>query len=160
MRYGLFALVLIAGLWCSQAGAQSINGVYTFRLTSNCQATIQMKKSTGSFSGFVVDLAMSVPGKLEENIGTATFNASTHRVRIVGLSIFGDLVRIAGKPGTAMKQAALSFDWPYSNTTTTLTLNGQVYRMVVGNIVSGIARNVYFQRLAGNCVINGSAVFR
>jgi hypothetical protein len=137
------------------ASAQTIAGTYAFLLTVNCQGMLRLHKDG---SGKMFNVTMQRPGMLQEVLGTATFGTATGKAHIVGHMVSGDLLRILGQAGEAMRQQSLNVWWTYSNTASTFTLNGKLYRAVYTNVASGVAGGAYFQRLTDNCVESGSAI--
>jgi hypothetical protein len=107
--------------------------------------------------GDVDDVSAVRPGMLQEIIGTASFNDTRGRVKIVGFNVWGDLVRIIGHASRAMHQEPLNVSWTYSNTASTLTLNRAVYRVIYTDVSGEVAGAAYFQRLDGECAVSGSA---
>jgi hypothetical protein len=136
----------------AEAATPKLKGVYTISHTNICQVRLGLTKDG---AGKVTDINHTLNDKrVEEDIGTATFNDATKKVSLKGVAVFGDAVLLAGKPGTAMKEKNLNFNnLPYSNTDTTVTVFGGAYKVVYGRVVGGIVKYAVGVARNENCVL-------
>lgn len=135
-----------------------ISGGYIFSASSNCQAIITVyKNEEGQVTAFSVH-----NGSLNGISGTATFTPSTGRVVISGTSVDGPLVIVRSSDNSGqdrpLEQIDISLDWPYSNTETTITINGIIYRAAFGKKAGKIVQqfNVVGREEGGGCVFVGT----
>ena len=119
------------------AATPVISGKYIFRQTTICQPF------TGQSS------------RAEHDMGTATFNPSTHQVLLNGFAVFGPTFEKTPAP----KRVVLNKTFAYSNTASTFTLGTDTYDALYGRLTRGKANEVYFQAVSdGHCVVQGSVV--
>src|SRR5262249_19670746 len=85
-------------------------------------------------------------GGLSNSVGIALFTPGAHN-RVAGRVDISEMViggpMIASKSGTIMSRPVHS-TVAYSNSPTTLTINGITYNVAYSNIQNGIARRVFF----------------
>ncbi len=148
-----------------------ISGTYIVSLTSLCQLTFDTKKDTETPSpspqanGDIALLETIVNGNLEQSVGTATFDSGAGTMSFDGRAIHGDIWIYTNLPGGVVMEDIPDTitNAPYSNTATTLTINGQVYHAVYAGISGGIVQTAMFNTLLSSgpnnhCSIRGIAV--
>lgn len=148
---GILTFVALAAMaQGTQAAVVKLNGVYTASHTNVCQVRLGLTKDA---AGKVTDINHTLNDRrVDEDAVRATFNDATKRFSVAGYSVYGDLVLLAGKPGTAMREMNLNItNQPYSNTDTTLTVFGSTYKMIYGRVVNGIVKYAVGVARAGNC---------
>lgn len=97
----------------------------------------------------------SSPGAIESVIETAKFDPATGMVKQTATSITGDLLAWTGTTGYHTKRNSKTVT--YSNTATTLTLNGITYNIVYGTVTNGIAQFAAFNGFDKNgCAITAT----
>src|SRR5690348_12667785 len=100
-----------------------ISGKYAVSVSATCQAI-----QTGSNGGVIESLNE-----------IANFDSANGTVKITGTGIFGYLVVWSG--GTSGYQTqTINQDQSYSNTATTITVNGITYNIAYGHVKKGIAQ--------------------
>lgn len=119
-----------------RASVPALSGNYALAVTGICQGV-----QSGSNPGFLGSL-----------IETDNFDPSTGMVQITGSGISGGLVVWTG--GTAGYQTqTISKTHSYSNTATTLTINGIAYNIIYGHVKNGVAQSAVVNGIDGNgCV--------
>jgi hypothetical protein len=114
----------------AQAATPEISGTYIFSGSSNCQAVVSVMKNA---EGQVIGIHLANEGALNAIVGTATFTPATGHVRLSGTNFDGALVILQGTTDPRrIRSLPLDEDWAYSNTDTTVTINGVVYRVAYG----------------------------
>ena len=120
-------LAAMAGLGSSpvHAAAPQLSGAYLMTVSTLCQA---------SLSGLTSD-----PGEITQTVAVANFSPSHGTVAMIGFSDDGDLssVGAAGKPIT---QSPLNQTVGFSNSATTLTINGKSLKVFYGDVARGVAQ--------------------
>lgn len=138
--FASIALALIAAP--ANAAVPKISGKYIVADSGTCQAI-----QDGSNPGLILSL-----------IETANFDPATGMVKLTGVGVGGDLVVWSG--GTAGYQTqTLSKTHSYSNTATTLTVNGNTLNIIYGAVKNGIAQSAVINGVDGNgCVSTVTAI--
>jgi hypothetical protein len=155
---GLLAVVAALGmLQVAHAAVPKISGAYIVSVSNTCQEQIKLTKSGVN----VTDVNKTLQGQFEETIAKATFNATAGTFGYVGTRVHGDNMLIFGKGGQAIIEGpdTLPSNTAYSNDTATVTLGGNVFKVIYGAVTAaGVANSFMFQRKDGNCVTKGIAV--
>ena len=134
MHSGLLVVVVAGGILASTAAVAKVpvlliptlSGSYALNYTEICQ---------GYLSG-------TSPGSVSVQSVTATF--APHTLTIVGTKTSGDLVIPKSLVGGTFFQKPVSKSYPYSNSTTTLTLGGTTFNIVYGPISNRVAQSFVF----------------
>jgi len=146
--------VLSLGSVAMAAGKPKLAGVYAYRINSPCQAKIgTIKGADGdvmSFNGYF--------GEIYHEMGTATFSAGT--LSITGSFVRGALVIIDNVGKKMSAPTATSMNVPFSNTPTTVTIDGQTWPAVYASIDSNnVAHFMSFLNRDGNtCATTGTFI--
>jgi len=123
----------------------TLSGSYIVAYTQICQGYLG-----GSSNGSVETMSV-----------TATFTPSTKKVKLVGKSTSGDLLVPKGFVGDVLFTNAVSTTYSYSNTATTLTINGTVYDIVYGPSSQQITQSFVFSGPdlphGGSCAVSATA---
>jgi hypothetical protein len=155
---GLLAgVAVLAMAQAAQAAPPKISGVYIVSISNVCQEKLSVTKSGGTN---VTDINKLNSAQFEETIAKATFTLGTHKFSYTGTRVFGDNILIVGKGGKVITEGP--DDLPistYSNDPTTVTLAGNIFKVIYGAVTSGgVANSFMFQRKDGICVTKGVAV--
>jgi hypothetical protein len=138
------------------AGKPRLVGAYAYTVISPCQAKIgTLKDGDGdvtSLNGYF--------GEIYHEIGTATFSAGT--LSIAGSRVSGALAIIDGVGKKMSAPTATSMSVPFSNTASTITVDGETWPAVYGSIDdSNVAHFMSFlNRDGANCATTGTFVRR
>lgn len=142
------------------AAAPRLSGVYALSLTENCQVTLTTH--TDPNTGDVDSLETVDDGKLSETVASAKFNAAAGTITLSGAQGKGSILLVPGlsDPSEVMAQLATSESLSFSNTGSTLTINGDTFTAAYGDIAAGVAHYVTFMRVdtMKGCVEHGTAV--
>jgi hypothetical protein len=145
----LLAALAFAG--AQPASAQGISGKYAIILQTACQAIV---------SG----AAILKPGSVSSSVGLADFtpDAKNHYKGIVDI----DETVVGGPPIAAnagsIRENPLHSTVAYSNTATTLTINGTRYNAIYTKVQNGTAERVFFNGTAAEgkfpntCAVSGT----
>lgn len=124
------------------AAVPAISGKYALGASGTCQA-IQ--------SGSVV-------GLIESLNELANFDSTTGMVKFTGTGIFGDLV-VWTNGTSGYETKTINQTQTYSNTATTVTVNGITYNIVYGPVKNGIAQSAIYNGFDANgCPVTGVAI--
>ena len=155
IRVSIVAALLLTIAPAVALAVPELSGQYIFSASSNCQAILSVTKD---LDGKVTGVNITNGGALNGIAGTVTFTPATGRAVLSGTSVDGHLLLMQGQNSNfVLDQQALSEDWAYSNTATTVTLNGIVYRAKYGKITNNIAQSVVVvgREEANRCVFHG-----
>jgi hypothetical protein len=147
----LSALTLLALASARPGNAQELSGTYVILMQTTCQIII-----SGSTT--------LAPGGSSNSVGSAVFTPSA-KTGNAGIVVIDETV-IGGAPVTSGTGSVVSSPQhatvAYSNSATTLTINGIRYNAVYSNIQNGIAERVFFNgvlsegRFANACAVFGT----
>ncbi|HEY5046580.1 MAG TPA: hypothetical protein VII49_00985 [Rhizomicrobium sp.] len=145
MLKSVFVVATTLTLWAMPTWAATvptISGKYISTFNAICQA---------------VD--SNQDGLIDNGAEVTNFDSSTAMLHTTGYGIDGSLVVWPG--GTAgLTQFKLSQTAPYSNTATTLTIDGIVYNVVYGTVKNGIAQSLAISGIGPNGCATAIAAFR
>lgn len=156
-----FAGALAALLLCSGsalAATPIISGTYLVTIHSFCQPTVTANFAASGSDSFVDNLSSNDASSdaFMQEILSATFNPAKGKVTVTGFQDEGSnlLLQFTGARsgifGSALTEQASTGSSKYSNTATTLTVNGDVSNAFYGGIDGhGIAHSIIFMRLSG-----------
>ena len=133
-----------------------ISGTYILSASSNCQAIISVLRTP---EGQVSGVSIVNGGAVNGIAGTITFTPETGQAAVAAISVDGSSLLMQGVNHTqVLRQSTTAETWPYSNTGTTFTLNGVVYRVVYGKLSSNVPQqfNVVGREEANRCVFYGT----
>jgi hypothetical protein len=133
-----------------------ISGAYILSASSNCQAILNVTKNV---EGQVISINISSGGAVNGIAGTITFTPETGEAAVSAISVDGSSLLMQGVTHTqVLRQSTTAETWPYSNTGTSFTLNGVVYRVVYGKLISNVPQqfNVVGREEASRCVFYGT----
>jgi hypothetical protein len=159
IRVSAVVAVLLASVTMAPAIAFAVpvlSGAYVFSASSNCQAILSVTKDA---NGKVTGVSIAQGGALNGIAGTIKFTPTTGMASLSGTVVDGNLLLMQGVSGNmTLEQEALLEDWAYSNTGTTVTLNGTVYRVAYGKVVNTIAQDFTLvgREEANRCVFAGT----
>lgn len=165
------------------AGTPKLSGTYAFSLNESCQISVgthtysilqQSGVATDSDgdNNWVTNNTAPVfdttidDGKISVTTATARFNPKIGTVVVSGFTDKGSILQAEGLSDPTMDDLA---EKPfggatavnYSNTASTLTINGLTWNVAYGNIVSGVAKYVTFSGIETekpSCAEQGTAV--
>jgi hypothetical protein len=126
------------------ATTPTIKGTYVYDANTYCQPTIQVeygKDSNGTT--FVNALKLTVPEDSADAVGLAIFDPSTATLSYSATKDHGSNVLVqtsSGVQGSVISQEPEKGSGPYSNTATTVNLNGTAYTATYGKVIKGIAQ--------------------
>lgn len=150
------------------ASTPKLSGNYALSLHTECQVNVTQVQdggqstNCGSCNGDVLDIQTNDDGKFQHEVGVATFSPSTGQVTVNASGGQGPVLFYNPKspPSDNFAAEAISGTDPYSNTSSTFTINGDEYNAAYGDIVKGIAHYVSFERIdtQKQCVEWGTAV--
>jgi hypothetical protein len=137
------ALLLCAGSAVQAQTVPLISGKYAFVHNTFCQPTVLVNYQNGT--PFLINLNATGPfggwGDIEAEVGVATFNATKMTVTAVSNTTDGSPVLLqstGGGPdnleGTPLAISATGGKASYSNTATTVTLQGQTFNAAYGAV--------------------------
>lgn len=138
--------------------APVISGAYIFSASSNCQAILSVTKDV---DGNVIDVNINTGGALNGIAGTIRFTPDTGMAALYATSVDGELLLMQGLTSSArLTQGTSSENWAYSNTSTTLTLDGTTYRAAYGKGSGGIVHQftVVGREESNRCVFLGTFI--
>ncbi len=139
---GAFALLAVS----AQAAPPKLSGTYIVNYNEVCQASL-------------VD-GQGDTGESHSEALTVTFDDSTMTATLSGIDIQGALVDMNGTP-SGYTQVPLSGSGPYSNTKTTVTIDGTKFNIFYGPVKHGIAQSAAFNGItSGNCAASAMAVLQ
>jgi hypothetical protein len=133
------ALVLLPGVALSHSeqnppAVPTLNGTYMFTGSNYCQPVVD------TTTGDIVN-----QGEVDQLIGTLTLNA---KKGTFALSTTLDSGGALTTPGTGLwQQKPLTANGSFSNTATTLTINGTVSPITYGVVKKGVAQSAVFMNL-------------
>jgi hypothetical protein len=144
----LSALMLVALASQNPSSAQELSGEYAIVLQTTCQMII-----SGS--------ATLQPGSSSNSVGTAVFTPSPKSnagTVVISETVIGGPLMSSGTGSIVSSPQHSTVG--YSNSGTTLTVNGIRYNAVYSNIQNGIAGKVFFNGVLGEgAVMNACSVF-
>ena len=122
--------------------APTISGSYVYSHRSFCQPTITVSTATDqNGQTFVSGLNLTSSGDTEQESGLAKFDPSTLTVSYVGVRDSGSTVLLQltnGLQGDVFAQKNQSGSAAYSNTDSTVTINGTTYAATYGKTTKGV----------------------
>jgi hypothetical protein len=146
--FSLKSFVTVAGvamLACSQAmaaAAPTISGSYVFSHRTFCQPTITVDYATDqNGQTFVNGLNLTSSSDTEFSTGLAKFDSSTQTVSYKGVNDSGSTVLLqlsSGLQGDVFAEKKTSGSTAYSNTNSTVTLNGTTYTATYGKATKSV----------------------
>ena len=176
----LVAVVCLLPVSAIASGPPKLSGNYAFSLNQYCQVAvgtdtfnnIVVRTGTvdadGDFSDGTTSLASVFDktvddGKISLTTAKATFNSTSGTVVMSGLSDKGSVLLVQGlsDPSENLAEVPSGGTLNFSNTASTLTINGLTWNVAYGNIVSGIAHYVTFTGIDSQkpgCADQGFAV--
>jgi hypothetical protein len=107
----------------------------------------------------VTEVNIAQGGALNGLSGTLSFPPGTGTAALSGTRVDGNLLVMQGvNSNMTLEQEAMVENWAYSNTGTTVTLNGTVYRVKYGKLVNNVAQDFTLvgREEAGRCVFFGT----
>jgi hypothetical protein len=145
----LSALLLVALSSQKQTSAQELSGEYAILLQTTCQMIV-----SGS--------ATLQPGSSSNSVGTAVFTprrkTNNAGMVIINETVIGGPLITSGTGSVASSPRHSTV--AYSNSATTLTINGIRYNAVYSNIQNGIADRVFFNGVLNEgTFMNACSVF-
>ena len=144
------AAALLAGAPASATTV--ISGKYVVTVTKFCQMVDTYHFSSAQNIGNYLDGIDTGGSNYKQSLYAASFSPTKGNVTVSGFDNGGDVEifqftgSISGTQGQALAQTPNSGKSAYSNTDTTLTISGQVFNAVYGQVnKNGIAGYVAFQ---------------
>jgi len=123
--------------------APTISGNYVYATRTFCQPTIVVDYANDqNGQTFVQGLNLNSPGGTKHEVGSGTFDPSTQTVTYKGVQDSGDTVLLqlsGGLQGQVFTEKNNSGSASYSNTNSTLTINGVTYSATYGKTTKGVA---------------------
>jgi hypothetical protein len=136
----LAAAVCAAPAW---AATPIISGNYVYASRTFCQPTIQLNYANDQNNQtFVNGLNMTAPEDTAHEAGQASFDSSTATVTFSAFKDHGSNVLLqtsGGLQGSVISEKSESGSANYSNTATTVTLNGMTFNVTYGKSAKGIS---------------------
>ena len=127
--------------------APEISGSYSLSATELCQALLRV-------DGF------RYPGVMKNGLTVANFDDSSGTVTGVVKEIGGDLV-VWTNATPELTQDSRSFNLTYSNTDSTLTVDGVPLNVTYGPVQGGIAQSFQWNGVnSAGCLLTGTAIHR
>ena len=150
-------LLLAAG----PAGATTvpvISGKYFISAVSVCQPQIQVTYTSGTVSGISVPFA----GSMLNTAAVGDFNASTGKVSLSGAANTGSVLlfsdNVGHNAGTPFAGGPVKVKYAWSNTDTSVTINGVVFQPVYGHEKNGVVESFMLEGIdSGGCSVTISA---
>jgi hypothetical protein len=166
---GALAALLVSGA-SALAATPILSGTYLVTLRSFCQPTVTANFATSGSDSFVDNLSSndaSVDAFMQE-ILSVTFNPAKGKITFTGFQDQGSNLLLqftgsrSGTFGSALTEQPDKGSSKYSNTATTLTVNGDTSNAVYGGIdANGVAHSLIFMGLSGDngttCSAQGEA---
>jgi hypothetical protein len=153
----------VALLAAQSAGAANkntpvISGTYNFGISEYCQPVVDPWPS---------GTTVFYDGLRTGSTAVADFDSKSGQVSATGETISGSVIVPNSTAGT-IAASAYNLSGAYSNTATTLTLDGTEYQVDYKYVVKGLARTFHFYTTAtegtgvtaANCVIDGNAAMQ
>ncbi|HTT84255.1 MAG TPA: hypothetical protein VMF67_12290 [Rhizomicrobium sp.] len=158
MNAKIFLLAGAALLVAQSAGAATtpkISGKYNFSMSEFCQPVIDPWPNGSS---------VLYDGYRSATTAVADFDSSSAKVSATGETLSGNVIVSNSAAGT-MTASPYTLSGSYSNTATTLTLDGAVYQVDYKYVLKGLARSFHFYTTAtegggvtaANCALEGNA---
>jgi hypothetical protein len=139
---GAFALFAVP----APAAVPKLSGTYIVNYNEVCQASLVNGNNN--------------TGESHSEALTVTFDDSTKTATLSGIDIQGALVDMNGTP-SGYTQAPLSGSGPYSNTKTTVTIDGTTFNIFYGPLKKGVAQSAAFNGITtGNCAASAMAILQ
>ena len=139
------------------AATPTVSGKYIVTERRLCQAVAMFNFDNVSATGDFVNGVDLQGGIFKNSLVLATFSPSKGTVNVSGIDEGGDSMLFqktgtqGGTEGNAMAEAPNSGKVPYSNTDTTITINGETYHVLFGQLdKNGIAHYFAFEGLSTN----------
>jgi hypothetical protein len=144
MKRSLVGTFVLAGALCSApalATTPVISGSYVFSTRTFCQPTIALAYAQDHYSQtFVTGMTLTSPESSGFDVGQARFNSSKAIVTFREVKDAGDDVLLHvknGQQGQTISQKRNKGSAGYSNTGSTVTLNGATYSAAFGRLTNG-----------------------
>jgi hypothetical protein len=125
---------LAAVFVCGSAMAQTLSGKYILTFHTVCQPTVTFTSAGGG------GISTGQGGDTVNHMILATFNPVNHSIAFNGFEDVGDVLLVnnvggrGGSFGSLFAQSATSGQGPYSNSVSTLTLQGRTDQAFFGQI--------------------------
>jgi hypothetical protein len=148
-----FAAVSTLGSNALAAGPP-LSGSYIVDMITVCQPGLQVRFG----GGLVGQVVPTNTGTVTAAVLTMTFKPATSNVTITGVNVGSSLLKVFENSqfnGANPSSAPLSASWTYSNTATSLTMNGRTFSAVYGALSAGIVQSAVLAGVTGdnnNCV--------
>ena len=127
------------------AGTPVISGNYVYVTRTLCQPTLTLQYAKDhNGQTFVNGVNLTASESSSQNMGQADFDPSTATVSYSGTDDSGDNVLLqtsGGLQGSVISEKAESGSVAYSNTATTVTLNGATFHASYGKTVKGVVQS-------------------
>jgi hypothetical protein len=126
-------------------GTPVLSGSYVTSFTQFCQPNLQATYIKGSTTLANINLSTSNYGQFEVSALAADFDSSTKTVTFTGSGNSGTAQEITDNNGTLwglnFVNGSVNQSYSYSNTSTTLTINGTDFQIVYGALKKGVAQS-------------------
>jgi hypothetical protein len=146
MRLQHAGWIVLAGALCATplaAATPVISGNYVYVTRTLCQPTLTLQYAKDhNNQTFVNGVNLTTPESSGQNVGQASFDKSTATVTYSGTDDSGDNVLLqtsGGLQGAVISEKPQSGSTGYSNTATTVTLNGATFNATYGKSTKGVA---------------------
>src|SRR5215469_10004141 len=147
----LFAAAVTTLLAATPVGATTpvLSGKYLGRITIICQPSLSITYSNGT----VTSIGIASAGSTTDGAITANFDPSTQSVSLKGFDNAGSTLlatdNLGHSYGAGFTAQSQNVNYPYSNTGTTVTINGTVFKTVYGPLKSGVAQSLVAEAIDG-----------
>jgi hypothetical protein len=146
------ALAAMAAACAPASAATTISGKYIVTVTKLCQMVDTYQFGSADNVGNFVDGIETSGSSFKQSLYTATFSPAKGTVSIAGFDDGGDIEifqltgAVTATLGSPIVQAPNSAKTAYSNTDTSITLGGQTFNAMYGQVSKkGVAGYVAFQ---------------
>lgn len=144
MKWIYAGTLVFAGALCvapALAKTPVISGTYVYSARTFCQPTIALVYAQDHYGQtFVTGMTLTSPESSQFDVGQAKFDPSTATVTYGEVKDSGDNVLLhvkSGTQGAKIAQKRTKGSAGYSNTGSTVTLNGATYNAAFGSMTNG-----------------------
>jgi hypothetical protein len=151
----LAAVVMMFAAQPASTAAPGLSGKYFAQGVSICQPSIQVIYTGGS----VNNINVTSPGSTLNLMTIAKFDPTKLKVTLTGVANQGSALLLADNVGHSFGMpfagGPVDAKYPWSNTDTTVTINGVVFQAVYGNVKGGIADGFMLEGIdSGGCSVS------
>jgi hypothetical protein len=140
-----------------------LSGAYVANYNRYCQPLVEVSYDEATSTNVLIIPPYTYYGNAAGSVVSMNFNPGIMTAKLTGSENGGSVAKVTDENnvvfGKALKNTAVDTSVPYSNTISTLTLNGATLHAVYGAKKKGVAQSVAATGVDGNgCSINVYAV--